>query len=276
MISPSPQKSWPLCIPTLIILHLLTLKPTRTPSETIYNSNPHRLQQCILGLLPLFKFWSMNGGIILKNGGPICWLGEHKECMSLSFCQTEIWATNGTSKKVLDFRILFCSVFKSGHSIEGFSSPTLLYNDNNACVKWLHIVFSKVACHIELRKNSIQEWVHDKTLNIIHVAGKFNPDNIFTKEMKDGAHFYCLRDSFMLCLSDFVNDSLLDLHQARQQFHQVTPAAALVGIASGCISYMAALASNSFCRTLTNVSNLCRAGLHLIWKHHHLIPSNLL
>jgi hypothetical protein len=27
-------------------------------------------------LLPLFKFRSMNGGIIFKNGGPIGWLGE--------------------------------------------------------------------------------------------------------------------------------------------------------------------------------------------------------
>jgi hypothetical protein len=149
-------------------------------------------------------------------------------------------------KKVLDFKNLCRSDFNSGHSIEGLSSPTLLYNDNNACVKWLHIVTSKVACHIELCKYSIQEWVQDKTLNIIHVAGKVNPANIFTKEMKDGAHFCCLGDFFMLCLSDFVNDSLLDLHHAHQQFPQVTPAATLVGIASECISYMAALASNLF------------------------------
>ncbi len=27
-------------------------------------------------LLPLFKFCSMNGGIVFKNGGPLGWLGE--------------------------------------------------------------------------------------------------------------------------------------------------------------------------------------------------------
>jgi hypothetical protein len=135
---------------------------------------------------------------------------------------------------------------------------------------------SKAACHIELRENSIQEWVQDKTLNVVHVAAKVNPANIFTKEMKDGTHFLRLRVSFMISLSDFMNDSLLHLHHACQRSPQVTPAAALVIIASGCTSYMAALASNSFCRNLSNVSHLCSAGWHLFWQHHHLVPSGLL
>jgi hypothetical protein len=218
----------------------------------------------------------MNGGIVSKNGGPIGWLGKCQERMSLSSCVAKIWATNATSKNVVDFRNLSRSVSDSGHSMEGLSSPTLLYNDKDACVKWLHIMTSKEARHIELCENSIWGWVQDKTLNIVHVAGKVNPAKIFTKEMKDGAHFRRLRDSFMLRLSDFVNDSLLDLHHACQQSPKVTPAAVLVSIASGCTSYMAALASNSFCRTLTNISHLCSAGWHLFWKHHCLIPSGLL
>ena len=54
-------------------------------------------------LLPLFKFWSMNGGIIFKNGGPLGWLGKRQERMSLSSCEAEICATNTTSKKVINF-----------------------------------------------------------------------------------------------------------------------------------------------------------------------------
>jgi hypothetical protein len=68
--------------------------------------------------------------------------------------------------------------------------------------------------------------------------------------MKDGDHFRRLRDSFMIPLSDFVNDSLLDFHHTHQRCPQVTPAAALVSLASGCTSYMAALATSSFCHTL--------------------------
>jgi hypothetical protein len=118
---------------------------------------------------------------------------------------------------------------------------------------------SKAACHIKLRENLIWEWVQDKTLNVVHVAGKVNPANIFTKEMMDGAHFCHLSNSFMICLSDFVNDSLLNLHHTHQRSPQV-PAATLVSLASGCTSYMATLASCSFCLTLSNVSHLCSAG----------------
>ncbi len=54
-------------------------------------------------LLPLFKFQSMNGGIIFCNGGPIGWLREWQERTSLSSCEAEIRATSATSKKVVDF-----------------------------------------------------------------------------------------------------------------------------------------------------------------------------
>jgi len=41
-------------------------------------------------LLLLFKFCSMNGGIVFKNGGPLGWLGERQERTSLSSCKAEI------------------------------------------------------------------------------------------------------------------------------------------------------------------------------------------
>ncbi len=60
-----------------------------------------------------------------------------------------------------------------------------------------------------------------------------------------------------------------------QRSHTVTLAAGLVGLGSGWSSYMAALASNSFCCTLSNVSHLCSLGRHLFWKHYGLVPSGL-
>jgi hypothetical protein len=54
-------------------------------------------------LLPLFKFCSMNGGIVFKNGGAVGWLGDRQDCTSLSSCKAKIRATNAISKKVLDF-----------------------------------------------------------------------------------------------------------------------------------------------------------------------------
>jgi hypothetical protein len=74
---------------------------------------------------------------------------------------------------------------------------------------------SKAARDIKLRENSVRELVQDKTLKVLHVAGKLNPADIFTKEMHDGTHFYRLRNSFMSRLSDFLHDSVLAVHHAR-------------------------------------------------------------
>ncbi len=57
-------------------------------------------------LFSLFKFRSMNSGIIFYNGGPVGWIGERQECTSLCCCEAEIQATNATSKKVIDYRNL--------------------------------------------------------------------------------------------------------------------------------------------------------------------------
>ena len=226
-------------------------------------------------LLPLFKFCSMNGGIVFKNGGPLGWLGERQERTSLNSCKAEIRATNATSKKVVDFRNLCRSVSEAGYVIPDSEAPTVLYNDNEACVKWSYNMTSKAARHIELRDNSVREWVQDKTLAVKHVAGKVNPADIFTKEMRDGAHFRRLRDSFMSRLSTFLSDSILVVHHSLQQTpNKVAPAAARVQVCGGSSGYFSALNSSSFFRTFVNISHLCSAGRHLIRRAHRLIPAH--
>ena len=58
---------------------------------------------------------------------------------------------------------------------------------------------------MEQQENYVPELVQDGTVRVAHVAGKCNPSDIFTKKMKDGAHFRRLRDSFMSCASDFAS-----------------------------------------------------------------------
>jgi hypothetical protein len=82
-------------------------------------------------LLPPFKFRSMSGGIVFKNGSPL-WLSEHQERTSLSSCEAEIRATSATSKKVADLRNLRLSFTKSGFPILDIDKLTLIYNDNDA------------------------------------------------------------------------------------------------------------------------------------------------
>ena len=227
-------------------------------------------------LLPLFKFRSMSGGIIFRNGGPVGWLAERQERTSLSSCEAEIRATNATSKKVVDFRNICRSMVDSGHDLSDVDSPTLLFNDNDACVKWSYNMTSKAARHIELRENSVREWIQSKLLTVKHVSGKINPSDIFTKEMRDGIHFRRLRDSFMSRLSDFINSSLLAVHHSRQAASSSTPAAARAVRAAGPVSYFTALASSSFCRSLPAISHLSSAGRQLLRSLHGFVPSGFI
>jgi hypothetical protein len=92
---------------------------------------------------------------------------------------------------------------------------------------------SKVAHYIELRENSVCKWVQDKSLKVLHVAGKRNPADIFTKEMRDGTHFWWLHNSFMSHLSDFLSASVLAIHHAQQHSStSVAPAAAQVSLST--------------------------------------------
>jgi hypothetical protein len=40
--------------------------------------------------LPLFKFRSMSGAVVMRSGSPIAWKADHKERTSLSSCKAEI------------------------------------------------------------------------------------------------------------------------------------------------------------------------------------------
>jgi hypothetical protein len=49
-----------------------------------------------------------------------------------------------------------------------------------------------------MKENCIRENIHSNFISVAHVDGKANIADIFTKEMKDVAHFVELRNLFML------------------------------------------------------------------------------
>ena len=120
-------------------------------------------------------------------------------------------------------RHLADGVRSSGFDISDTLTPSPLYNDNAACIQWAHNMTSKKIRHMELHENSVCEWVENKTLTVLHVSGRVNPADIFTKEMRDGAHFQGLRDSFMCRLSNFLQQSLLAIHHQSQSTSPATP-----------------------------------------------------
>ena len=154
--------------------------------------------------VPLFKLRSMSGAIIFRMNGPLSWKTERQPRTSLSSCEAEINATNMGSKLTVAARNFTRGFEACGvPAPSDIARPTKVFNDNSACVLWSGNMTLKAVRHIELRENSVREWVQDKSISVSHVAGKDNVSDIFTKEMRDVAHFCRLRDSFMSRLADF-------------------------------------------------------------------------
>ena len=53
----------------------------------------------------------------------------------------------------------------------------------------------------------VRECHQSKDVNVYHIPGIINPRDIFTKEMKDNAHFRNIRDSMMVYLQAFLKYS---------------------------------------------------------------------
>ena len=152
----------------------------------------------------LFKLRSLSGAIVFRMGGPTSWKGERQPRTSLSSCEAEIRATDVGSRITVATRNFSRHFAASGIVLGDAKKATKLYNDNSACVQWSHNMTTKSMRWVELPENSIREWVQDGTLDVCHVQGVDNPSDIFTKEIRDAAHFCRLRDSFMCRLSTFL------------------------------------------------------------------------
>jgi hypothetical protein len=212
--------------------------------------------------LPLFKFRSMSGAIIFRSGGPITWKTERQERTSLSSCDAEIRATAMGSRLTVNLRNMILHLQSLGYPIDDTDLATTIYNDNEACVKWCHNLTTKGNRHIEHRENATREWVADGSLAVSHVSGKCNPSDIFTKEMRDGANFRRLRDSFMSRASDFLKNIFVSLGSsstlpayAAQTVRYVSPTRP---------SILDVLLSHPLSRTRDTISCLSSAGRYVL------------
>ena len=154
--------------------------------------------------LELFKFRSLSGVLICRSGGPISWKALRQDHTALSSCEAEIIATNECVKDVDSVKLRAVDL----GMLDG-ASTTTIYNDNAACVQWSASCTTKGVKHLNLRENMIREHHKSGACDIKHIPGQINPSDIFTKEIKDAAHFRRLRDCMMVSKSAF-----LKYHQA--------------------------------------------------------------
>lgn len=143
--------------------------------------------------LPLFASRSMSA-FYVDLLGPLQWYSKRQTITAGSSTEAEIYATNECVKfllelvQILEF-LQVKDIFMPGVNI--------IYNDNNACVNWSKQCTTKGLRHIQMRENMVRENVTNNFIQIKHIGGKQNLADLFTKEMKDTAHFVELRDLMM-------------------------------------------------------------------------------
>jgi hypothetical protein len=104
--------------------------------------------------------------------------------MSLSSCESEIYATNEGTKSALNVRNLLINL-----NIPEASNPIPLWNDNQGCVDWTKgVSVSKKLRHINMRELSVHLYQRLGYVDVQHIEGKKNVADIFTKEIKDDNH----------------------------------------------------------------------------------------
>jgi hypothetical protein len=130
---------------------------------------------------------SLLGHVVMRMGGPICW-GCMRETttMSLSSCESEIYATNEGTKSALNVRNLLIDL-----QVPEAALTMPLWNDNRGCVDWTKgMSVSKKLQHINMRELSVLRlYQRLGYVSMQHIEGKKSVADIFTKEIKDPAHF---------------------------------------------------------------------------------------
>jgi hypothetical protein len=81
---------------------------------------------------------------------------------------------------------------------------TNIFNDNKSAVDWSSALTNKGTKHLNLHETAVRENVQNKTIKIKHIPGKINASDLFTKELKDDAHFRRCRDTFMVSKANFL------------------------------------------------------------------------
>jgi deoxyuridine 5'-triphosphate nucleotidohydrolase len=163
--------------------------------------------------LERFKTRSISGYIIMFNG-PLIWSSKRQKVTARSSAEAEIYATDECVKELLRLKNMFTDLHIN--HIYMPNDPINVYNDNNACVCWSKATTTKGLRHITIRENAIRESVDNKFIRVLHIEGKTNLADLFTKEMKHASHFVTLRDLVVQDVSCLNSDISTSVHSGER------------------------------------------------------------
>jgi hypothetical protein len=121
---------------------------------------------------------SISGFIIFLGDSPISWSSKQQAVVALSSCEAEYISVTHCARDVLWLRSMFAEL---GYPQE---SPTPIFCDNQGTVACTHDphAHSKMK-HISIREHFIRDCIGKRLINVIHINGKDNPADIFTKPL---------------------------------------------------------------------------------------------
>ncbi|KAL7529706.1 LOW QUALITY PROTEIN: hypothetical protein ACHAWF_003089, partial [Thalassiosira exigua] len=159
-------------------------------SNTIPNGTP----------VKIFEFHSLSCYLICRCGGPMPWRSIRYEQTALSSCEAEIIATNECIVHLLSI----C------HRMADLGMPdtaltTYVYKNNRGAVDWSKNIMNKGIKHFN--PQGVRKVHTYSDASVTHIPGEINSSDIFTKDMKDAAHVYCISDSFMVLGASFLRFS---------------------------------------------------------------------
>jgi len=124
--------------------------------------------------------------------GPVQWSSKRQKITVRSSGEAEIYATDECVKDLMHMWNLIADLELSEEMLD---QKTKLFNDNMACVQWSKNTTTKGLRYLQIRENNIRE--NKDWLEILHVEGKKNPADIFSKEEKSPQHYTTIRDTII-------------------------------------------------------------------------------
>eukprot|EP00957_Ditylum_brightwellii_P025824 1953840-Ditylum_brightwellii.AAC.1 len=143
--------------------------------------------------LKLFKTRSILGFFIWYHG-PIHWVSKRQSITAQSSAKSKIYATDKCTKVIQALKQIV-EEMELKDSI--MKSPTIIYNNTNACICWTKNLTTKGLRHIQIQENTVREAVHKGEVVVKHIAGDANLSDMFTKEEKNSTHFLLMRDTIL-------------------------------------------------------------------------------
>ena len=148
--------------------------------------------------LDLFKTRSL-AGYIIWLGGPLDWSAKRQTFTARSSCHAEIGAIDECTKTLLYIKNILQDLQLLSTFTDG---PIPVYNDNQSAIQWSYNMTQKATRYIQIRENAVREEVQSGFILPKHIAGKNNPADLFTKELKDILTFELIRNILVVTATE--------------------------------------------------------------------------